>query len=88
MYAAESRSGRIKRFSADGELLQLVGAVDLVPGCKNVSIAVAEDGNQVFMLDITRNHIVVMEPVDAVAGDKNVDEPANSEVATTDAASE
>ena len=65
----------------------MVGSVDLVPGCKNVSIAVAEDGNQVFMLDITRNHIVVMEPVDAV-GDENVDEPANSEVATTDAASE
>lgn len=53
VYAAESSSGRIKRFSADGELLQLVGSVDLVPGCKNVSIAVAEGGNQVFMLDGT-----------------------------------
>lgn len=34
--------------------------MDLVPGCKNVSIAVSHDGDHVYMLDITRNHIVVM----------------------------
>jgi len=32
-----------------------------VPGCKNVSIAVNEDGSQVYMLDITRDHIVRMD---------------------------
>ncbi len=61
VYAAESNSGRIKRYSVDGELLALIGSVKLVPGCKKVSIAVSDDGNQVYMLDITRNHIVVME---------------------------
>ena len=38
-----------------------MGDVKLVPGCKNVSIAVSADGSKVYMLDLTRNHIVVME---------------------------
>ena len=53
--------GRIKRYSVDGELLDLVGKVELVPGCKKVSIAVGPSGDRVYMLDITRNHIVMME---------------------------
>lgn len=61
VFTAESNSGRIKRFSATGEFLNFVGDVKLVPGCKNVSIAVTPDHDQVFMLDITRNHIVVLE---------------------------
>jgi hypothetical protein len=35
--------------------------VDLVPGCKNVSIAVSPDADKVYMLDLTRNHIVMMK---------------------------
>lgn len=61
VFTAESNTGRIKRFSAEGEFLNFVGDVKLVPGCKNVSIAVAADGSKVYMLDLTRNHIVVME---------------------------
>ena len=61
VYTAESNTGRIKRYSKDGELLALVGSVKLVPGCKKVSIAVSEDGHRVYMLDITRNHIIVMQ---------------------------
>jgi hypothetical protein len=61
VYTAESSSGRIKRFSADGQLKDFVGDVKLVPGCKNVSIAVSPDGDRVYMLDITRNHIVLMK---------------------------
>ncbi|MCA9069319.1 MAG: hypothetical protein KDA84_10370 [Planctomycetaceae bacterium] len=57
VYTAESNTGRIKRYSAKGELLDYVGDVQLVPGCKKVSIAVSEDTNRVYMLDITRNHI-------------------------------
>jgi WD40 repeat protein len=60
VFTAESTTGRIKRFSADGELLAYVGDVKLVPGCKNVSIDVSSDGSRVYMLDITRGHIVVM----------------------------
>lgn len=61
VYTAESGSGRIKRFSARGEFLELVGKVDLVPGCKKVAIAVSPDGRSVYMLDITRGHIIRME---------------------------
>ena len=60
VYTAESTTGRIKRYSPDGKLLGLVGSVDLVPGCKKVSIAVSRDGSRVYMLDITRTHIVLM----------------------------
>jgi sugar lactone lactonase YvrE len=61
IYSSESSTGRIKRFSVDGELKDFVGTVNLAPGCKNVSIDVSPDGRLVYMLDITRNHIVVME---------------------------
>jgi hypothetical protein len=61
VYTAESNTGRIKRFTADGEFVDFIGDVKLVPGCKNVSIAVSKDGKRVFMLDITRNHVVVMD---------------------------
>ncbi|MBI1249209.1 hypothetical protein GC197_15360 [bacterium] len=61
VYTAESNTGRIKRFAADGTFKEYVGDVKLVPGCKNVSIAVSPDNDTVYMLDITRNHIVVMQ---------------------------
>jgi hypothetical protein len=60
VYTAEAGNGRVKRFSADGTFMELVGAVELVPGCKKVSIAVSPKGDRVYMLDITRGHIVVM----------------------------
>jgi len=62
IYTAESGSGRIKRFDATGKLISYVGDVDLVPGCKNVSIAVSPVSDKIYMLDLTRNHIKVMEP--------------------------
>ena len=61
VYTAEDNTGRIKRYSPDGKLLGLVGSVELVPGCKNCSIAVGPGGDQVYMLDITRDHIVRMD---------------------------
>lgn len=60
VYTAESGIGRIKRFSANGSFIELVGQVELVPGCKKVAISVSPKGDQVYMLDITRGHIVVM----------------------------
>ncbi len=60
VFTAESNTGRIKRFSEDGDLLDFVGDIKLVPGCKNVSIAVNGDKSSVYMLDITRKHIVRM----------------------------
>ena len=71
IYTAEDDTGRIKRYSADGKLLGLVGAVELKPGCKNCSIAVSSDGSRVYMLDITRNLIVRLDarPADEVAAE-------------------
>lgn len=64
VYTSESGTGRLKRFTPEGELIELVGKVDLVPGCKKVSIAVGPGGDRVYMLDITRDHIVMMERLD------------------------
>jgi hypothetical protein len=61
VYTAESNTGRIKRFDTQGKFLDYVGDVNLVPGCKKVSIAVSEDADRVYMLDITRNHIILMK---------------------------
>jgi hypothetical protein len=61
VYTAEDDTGRIKQFTPDGELVALIGKVDMVPGCKKVAIAVAKDGGNVFMLDITNNKILVMD---------------------------
>lgn len=61
IYTAEDDTGRIKRYSADGKLLGLVGSVELKPGCKNCSISVSKDGSHVYMLDITRNCIVRLD---------------------------
>lgn len=77
VYTAEAGSGRVKRFSADGTFMELIGAVDLVPGCKKVSIAVSPKGDRVYMLDITRGHIVVMTssttPASAAASSPRTD---------------
>ncbi|MGI9178061.1 MAG: hypothetical protein ACR2IT_09420 [Pirellulales bacterium] len=60
VYTAEAGIGRIKRFTKDGRFQQLVGQVDLVPGCKKVAISVSPAGDVIYMLDITRGHIVAM----------------------------
>ncbi len=64
VYTSESTTGRIKRFDKDGKFLNFVGDVKLVPGCKNVSIAVSPDTSRVYMLDMTRGHIVKMQELD------------------------
>ena len=70
VFTAESNTGRIKRFTAAGEFVEFVGDVKLVPGCKNVSIAVSPEGDRVYMLDITRNHIVLMQRKSADSSEK------------------
>ena len=62
IYTAEASLGRIKQFDSKGKLISYIGDVDLVPGCKNVSIAVSPVNNNIYMLDLTRNHIKVMQP--------------------------
>ena len=45
----------------------------MVPGCKNVSIAVSPVNDNVYMLDLTRNHIKVMFPKPAGEKDSKKD---------------
>lgn len=61
VYTAESKVGRVKKYTKEGVLTSLVGKVDLIPGCDKVTIAVSPEGDRVYMLDITRNHIVVLQ---------------------------
>jgi hypothetical protein len=63
VYTAEDTTGRIKKYSRDGKLLSVVGAADVVPGCKKVSIGVSNKGDRVYMLDITRNTVAVLSRV-------------------------
>lgn len=72
VFTAESTTGRIKRFAADGTFKSYVGDVKLVPGCKNVSIAVSADLDKIYMLDMTRGHIVLMERKGEPAAEKEV----------------
>jgi hypothetical protein len=60
---SESTVGVVKRFTPEGKFLGRVGRVEVIPGCKHVAIGVADNGQKVYMLDITRSHIVLMEPV-------------------------
>jgi sugar lactone lactonase YvrE len=60
VYTSESNLGRVKRFTPKGEFLGVVGTVTIVPGCKHVAIDTSPDGKTIYMLDITRSHIVVM----------------------------
>jgi hypothetical protein len=61
VYTSEASLGRIKRFSADGKFLGLVGTADIVPGCKHVAIGASPDGELVYLLDITRSQITVLK---------------------------
>ncbi len=58
---AESETGIIKRFSPEGELLALVGTVSIQGGCKNVGVHATPDAGRVYMLDLTRNRIAMLE---------------------------
>lgn len=57
VYTSESNVGRIKRFTPEGKYLGLVGAAEIVPGCKHVAIGVNKDGSRVYLLDITRSQV-------------------------------
>ena len=61
VYTAEASVGRLKRFSADGKFIETVARLKIVPGCKHVAIGVVGNGDRLYMLDITRSHIAVIE---------------------------
>ena len=62
LYTAEASVGRIKSYSTDGDVQGVVvDKVNIIPGCKRVSIGVLNDGDRVYMLDITRNRIISLK---------------------------
>ena len=70
LFTAESGLGRVKRYSADGEFLDLVGSVGvdrftnagrLAASCSNIAIAITPDGNRVYVMDFKNNAIRVLQ---------------------------
>jgi sugar lactone lactonase YvrE len=51
LYTSEAVVGRIKKYTADGKLLGLVGTVDVAAGCTRVTVAATPDGKRIFLLD-------------------------------------
>ncbi len=70
LYTSESGLGRVKRYSADGEYLGLVGYVGttrftrasgMATSCSNIAIDVTPDGKTVYVMDFKNNQIRVLK---------------------------
>ena len=70
LYTSESGLGRLKRYSTDGEMLDLVGYVGvtrftaasgLAASCSNMAIDVTPDGHRIYVMDYKQNRIRVLE---------------------------
>jgi hypothetical protein len=59
IYTAESE-GIIKRFSASGKFLSLIGYVKLSGGCKNVAVAASPKGDRIYVCDLPGQRIIVL----------------------------
>jgi sugar lactone lactonase YvrE len=73
LYTSESGLGRVKRYTADGKYLGLVGYVGVerftragrtAASCSNIAIAVTPDGSRVYVMDYTENLIRVLQRKD------------------------
>jgi len=69
LYTAESGIGRVKRYTADGKFLGLVGYVGIprfqragrfAASCSNVALAVSADGKSVYVQDVKKNVVRVL----------------------------
>ena len=72
LYTAESGLGRIKRYSADGKFLALVGYVgtnrftragSLAASCSNITLDISKETGRVYVLDYKNSLIRVLSPV-------------------------
>jgi hypothetical protein len=59
VYTAESE-GFIKLFNPKGEFVACVGTATLKGGCKNVAVAVSQDGERVFFCDQPGSRILIL----------------------------
>ncbi len=60
---AESSIGHVKRYTADGKFLGLIGTAKIGGGCKHVAVAKALDRDWYFMMNTTANNISVLVPL-------------------------
>ena len=72
VYTAESE-GIVKRFSAGGEFLGLIGYAKLTGGCKNVAVAASPKGDRVYFCDLPGSRIIILgakkpDPAAAASG--------------------
>ncbi len=74
LYTAESGLGRIKRYTADGQYLGLVGytgtnrftnASGLAASCSNIALAATADESRVLVLDYKNNLIRILDRIPA-----------------------
>lgn len=70
LFTAESGLGRVKRYTRDGKFLGLVGYVGvarfnrasgLAASCSNIAIAVTKDASRVYVQDVKKNLIRVLQ---------------------------
>lgn len=59
IYTSESE-GIVKRFSASGDFLGLVGYAKLTGGCKNVAVAASPKGDRVYFCDLPGSRIIIL----------------------------
>ena len=79
LYTAESGLGRVKRYTKDGQFLNLVGYVaterfqggsGLAASCSNMTLAVTPDAQRIYVMDYRESKIRILhrkEEADAVA---------------------
>ncbi len=70
LYTSESGLGRVKRYTTDGEMLDLVGYIGVerftrggrqAAACSNIAIAVTPDGDRVYVMDYTQNQVRLLQ---------------------------
>jgi hypothetical protein len=54
-------NGLVKQFASDGTLVEILGAANVQPGCKNSSIGFSTDGSRLYYLDVQKGEVLVME---------------------------
>lgn len=66
-------NGVVKRFTQEGEFVEIVGRAKVRAGCKNSTIGIEPDGTRLYYLDSTAGRVLVLTKADADdAAEENV----------------
>ncbi len=69
---SEKAAPRVKVYNREGKMLGLIGPEHFDPNCKNMDVAVGDDG-VIYVADTVRLHVCVFEPVDSGSGESPKD---------------